>query len=88
LSQKEIEDKFDEIAGFADIEILSTSLLKPTQGMFVRLAFAVAVNVEPEILIVDEALSVGDFVFQHRCMRLMRALMDLGNNAICLPRFR
>jgi len=48
-----------------------------SSGMFVRLAFAVAVNVEPEILI-DEALSVGDFVFQHRCMRLMRALMDSG----------
>jgi len=59
------------------MEILSTSLLKPSSRMFVRLAFAVAVNVEPEILS-DEALSVGDFVFQHRCMRLMRALMDSG----------
>ena len=46
--------------------------------MFVRLAFAVAVNVDPEILIVDEALAVGDVVFQHRCMRRMRALMDSG----------
>ena len=46
--------------------------------MFVRLAFAVAINVDPEILIVDEALAVGDVVFQHRCMRRMRALMDSG----------
>lgn len=46
--------------------------------MFVRLAFAVAVNVDPEVLIVDEALAVGDVVFQHRCMRRMRSLMDSG----------
>lgn len=79
LSQKEIEDKFDEIAGFADIgDFIDQPVKTYSSGMFVRLAFAVAVNVNPEILIVDEALAVGDVVFQHRCIRRMRALMDSG----------
>ncbi|WP_407890426.1 ABC transporter ATP-binding protein [Scytonema sp. NUACC26] len=79
LSQQEIEDKFDEIASFADIgDFINQPVKTYSSGMFVRLAFAVAVNVNPEILIVDEALAVGDVVFQHRCMRRMRALMDSG----------
>ncbi|MDF5719226.1 MAG: ABC transporter ATP-binding protein [Rhizonema sp. PD37] len=79
LSQKEIEDKFDEIAGFADIgDFIDQPVKTYSSGMFIRLAFAVAVNVDPEILIVDEALAVGDIVFQHRCIRRMRALMDSG----------
>lgn len=79
LTQREIEDKFDEIAGFADIgDFIEQPVKTYSSGMFVRLAFAVAVNVDPEILIVDEALAVGDIVFQHRCMRRMRDLMDRG----------
>ncbi|MEM9922231.1 MAG: ABC transporter ATP-binding protein [Cyanobacteria bacterium P01_D01_bin.50] len=79
LTQQEIEDKFDEIADFADIgNFIEQPVKTYSSGMFVRLAFAVAVNVEPEILIVDEALAVGDIVFQHRCMRRMRNLMDSG----------
>ncbi len=79
LTQKEIEDKFDEIAGFADIgDFIEQPVKTYSSGMFVRLAFAVAVNVDPEVLIVDEALAVGDIVFQHRCMRRMRAMMDSG----------
>lgn len=79
LSQREIEDKFDEIAGFADIgDFIEQPVKTYSSGMFVRLAFAVAVNVDPEVLIVDEALAVGDIVFQHRCIRRMRALMDSG----------
>jgi lipopolysaccharide transport system ATP-binding protein len=79
LSQKEIEDKFDEIAGFADIgDFIDQPVKTYSSGMFVRLAFAVAVNVDPEVLIVDEALAVGDVVFQHRSMRRMRNLMDSG----------
>jgi lipopolysaccharide transport system ATP-binding protein len=79
LSQKEIEEKFDDIASFADIgDFIDQPVKTYSSGMFVRLAFAVAVNVEPEILIVDEALAVGDIVFQHRCMRRMRAMMDAG----------
>jgi lipopolysaccharide transport system ATP-binding protein len=79
LTQKEIEDKYDDIASFADIgDFIEQPVKTYSSGMFVRLAFAVAVNVDPEILIVDEALAVGDVVFQHRCMRRMRALMDSG----------
>ncbi|MDR9895849.1 ABC transporter ATP-binding protein, partial [Aetokthonos hydrillicola Thurmond2011] len=79
LSQREIEEKFDEIAGFADIgDFIDQPVKTYSSGMFVRLAFAVAVNVNPDILIVDEALAVGDVVFQHRCMRRMRTLMDSG----------
>lgn len=79
LSQQEIENKFDEIAAFADIgNFIEQPVKTYSSGMFVRLAFAVAVNVDPEILIVDEALAVGDVVFQHRCMRKMRRLMDSG----------
>lgn len=79
LSQREIEEKFDDIAGFADIgDFIDQPVKTYSSGMFVRLAFAVAVNVDPEILIVDEALAVGDVVFQHRCMRRMRAMMDSG----------
>ncbi|KZL48587.1 ABC transporter ATP-binding protein [Nodularia spumigena CENA596] len=79
LTQREIEDKFDEIARFADIgDFIEQPVKTYSSGMFVRLAFAVAVNVNPEILIVDEALAVGDVVFQHRCMRRMRDLMDSG----------
>jgi lipopolysaccharide transport system ATP-binding protein len=79
LSQKEIEDRFEEIASFADIgDFIDQPVKTYSSGMFVRLAFAVAVNVDPEILIIDEALAVGDIVFQHRCMRRMRSLMDSG----------
>lgn len=79
LSEREVENKFDEIAGFADIgDFIDQPVKTYSSGMYVRLAFAVAVSVYPEILIVDEALSVGDVIFQHRCMRRMRALMDSG----------
>jgi lipopolysaccharide transport system ATP-binding protein len=79
LAQEEIEAKFDEIASFADIgDFIDQPVKTYSSGMFVRLAFAVAVNVNPEVLIVDEALAVGDVIFQHRCMRRMRELMDSG----------
>jgi ABC-type polysaccharide/polyol phosphate transport system ATPase subunit len=79
LSQREIEERFDEIAGFADIkDFLDQPVKTYSSGMFVRLAFAVAVNVEPEILIVDEALAVGDMLFQSKCMTRMRRMIDAG----------
>jgi lipopolysaccharide transport system ATP-binding protein len=79
LTQTEIEDRFDAIAAFADIgDFIDQPVKTYSSGMFVRLAFAVAVHVNPEILIVDEALAVGDVVFQHRCMRHIRTLMESG----------
>ncbi|OKH26783.1 phosphate/phosphonate ABC transporter ATP-binding protein [Hydrococcus rivularis NIES-593] len=83
LSQKEIEDKFDEIAGFADIgDFIDEPVKTYSSGMFVRLAFAVAINVNPEILIVDEALAVGDGVFIHRCMASIKAFQDSGGTIL------
>jgi lipopolysaccharide transport system ATP-binding protein len=79
LNQEEIEAKFDEIAGFADIgDFIDEPVKTYSSGMFVRLAFAVAVHVEPGIFIVDEALAVGDAMFQHRCMQRIKALKDSG----------
>ncbi|MCF2146673.1 ABC transporter ATP-binding protein [Desmonostoc muscorum LEGE 12446] len=79
LSQKEIEEKFDEIAAFADIgDFIDQPVNTYSSGMFVRLAFSVAVNVVPEILIVDEALSVGDMFFQAKCMIKLKQMLDNG----------
>lgn len=79
LSRAEIEARFDEIAAFADIGPFIDQPVKTySSGMFVRLGFAVAVHVSPEVFIVDEALAVGDVVFQHKCMRRIKALMDSG----------
>jgi lipopolysaccharide transport system ATP-binding protein len=79
LSQMEIAHKFDDIAAFANIgQFIDQPVKSYSSGMMVRLAFAVAINVEPEILIVDEALSVGDVRFQARCMKRIRQLKDSG----------
>lgn len=69
FSESEMKKRFSEIERFADIgEFIDQPVKTYSSGMYVRLAFAVAINVDPEILIVDEALSVGDVFFQHRCM--------------------
>ena len=68
FSKEEIDAKLDDILAFADIgEFVNQPVKTYSSGMFVRLAFAVAINIEPEILIVDEALSVGDVFFQAKC---------------------
>ncbi|MBE9013894.1 ABC transporter ATP-binding protein [Pseudanabaenaceae cyanobacterium LEGE 13415] len=79
LSQEEIEQKFDKIAEFADIgDFIDQPVKTYSSGMFVRLAFAVAVNTDPDILIVDEALAVGDVYFQQKCFTRLRELRDSG----------
>ncbi len=73
----EIEKKIPEIIEFADIgEFINQPVKTYSSGMFARLAFAVAINVDPEILIVDEALSVGDVKFQLKCMNKMKDMME------------
>lgn len=79
LSRKEVDERFDQIAAFADIgDFIEQPVKTYSSGMFVRLAFAVQTAVEPKILIVDEALSVGDIFFQQRCYERMGQLLDSG----------
>jgi len=79
LSHAEIREKFSEIEAFADIgEFIDQPVKSYSSGMYVRLAFAVAINVSPEILIVDEALSVGDEGFQRKCFARIDAIRDAG----------
>ncbi|MEQ8541415.1 MAG: ABC transporter ATP-binding protein [Coleofasciculus sp. D1-CHI-01] len=79
LSREEIAAKFDSIAAFADIgDFLDQPVKTYSSGMVVRLAFAVVANIDPTILIVDEALAVGDTRFQARCMKRIRQLKEQG----------
>ena len=72
MSQREIRKKFDEIVAFSEIErFLDTPVKRYSSGMYVRLAFAVAAHLEPEILVVDEVLAVGDADFQKKCLGKM-----------------
>ncbi len=83
FSKMEMEDKLEEILAFADIgEFINQPVKTYSSGMYVRLAFAAAVNVDPDILIVDEALSVGDMRFQQKCFRKMRSFMESGKTVI------
>jgi lipopolysaccharide transport system ATP-binding protein len=79
LSKEEVDARFDDIAAFADIgQFISQPVKTFSSGMLVRLAFAVAINVDPEILIVDEALSVGDELFQRKCFSRIEAIKNNG----------
>lgn len=79
FSHDEMEQKLQGIIDFADIgDFIYQPVKTYSSGMFARLAFAVAINVEPDILIVDEALSVGDIRFQMKCMDKMKSMMDSG----------
>ncbi len=72
MSRREIERKFDEIVAFSEVEkYLDTPVKRYSSGMFTRLAFAVAAHLEPEILLVDEVLAVGDLAFQKKCLGKM-----------------
>jgi ABC-type polysaccharide/polyol phosphate transport system ATPase subunit len=83
LNTRQMERRFDSIAAFAEIGGFMDQPVKTySSGMFMRLAFAVAVNVDPDILLVDEALAVGDLIFQHRCMHRMNSLRDSGRTIV------
>ncbi len=83
LSQQDIESRFDQIATFADIgDFIEQPVKTYSSGMFVRLAFAVAVSVDPDILVVDEALSVGDEAFQRKCFARIQTIQDQGGTIL------
>lgn len=83
LNHEEIKARFDDIAAFADIgEFIEQPVKIYSSGMLVRLAFAVSVCVEPDILIIDEALAVGDAAFQFKCMDRLRTLTSSGTTLI------
>jgi lipopolysaccharide transport system ATP-binding protein len=83
MSKLEIRSKFDEIVAFAEVErFLDTPVKRYSSGMYVRLAFAVAAHLEPEILIVDEVLAVGDSVFQEKCLGKMKEVSHSGGRTV------
>ena len=83
FSRNEIDEKMQEILDFADIgEFVHQPVKSYSSGMFVRLAFAVAININPEILIVDEALSVGDVFFQAKCYRKFEEFKQQGKTIL------
>ena len=82
-TKEEIDNKLENIINFADIgEFINQPVKTYSSGMFVRLAFAVAINIDPEILIVDEALSVGDVFFQAKCYKKFQEFRDMGKTII------
>jgi len=83
MTRDEIRRKFDEIVAFAEIErFLDTPVKRYSSGMYVRLAFAIAAHLEPEILIVDEVLAVGDAAFQKKCLGKMGEFSSSGGRTV------
>jgi lipopolysaccharide transport system ATP-binding protein len=83
LSREEVDARFDDIAAFADIgQFIEQPVKTYSSGMYIRLAFAVAINVTPDILIVDEALSVGDIRFQTKCIKAINEIKENGSTIL------
>lgn len=83
LSKKEIDEKYEDILAFADIgDFIHRPVKTYSSGMYVRLAFSVAVHIDPEILIIDEALAVGDIRFQMKCLQHMESLKAKGTTIL------
>jgi ABC-type polysaccharide/polyol phosphate transport system ATPase subunit len=83
MKRAEIDRKFDEIVAFAEVEkFIDTPVKHYSSGMYVRLAFAVAAHLEPEILLVDEVLAVGDAAFQKKCLGKMRVVAGEGRTVL------
>jgi len=83
MRRAEIKEKFDEIVAFAEVEqFLDTPVKRYSSGMYVRLAFAVAAHLEPEILVVDEVLAVGDIQFQKKCLGKMGSIGKEGRTVL------
>jgi ABC-type polysaccharide/polyol phosphate transport system ATPase subunit len=83
LSKAEIQDKYDDIVAFSELEeFIDMPVKSYSSGMYMRLAFAIAVNVDPDILLIDEVLAVGDISFQRRCFRRIKEYQEAGKTII------
>jgi ABC-type polysaccharide/polyol phosphate transport system ATPase subunit len=83
LSSREVDKRYDEIVAFAELEsFIDTQVKFYSSGMYVRLGFAVAVNVDPDVLVVDEVLAVGDENFQRKCLKRIREFQDEGRTIL------
>ncbi|MFX0094788.1 MAG: polysaccharide ABC transporter ATP-binding protein, partial [Candidatus Hodarchaeota archaeon] len=83
MKKREIDQKYDEIIKFSGVEqFLDTPVKRYSSGMYVRLAFAVAAHLEPEILLIDEVLAVGDIRFQQKCLGRMKAVTESGRTVL------
>ena len=83
MTRNEIRERFDEIVAFAEVDrFLDTPVKRYSSGMHVRLAFAVAAHLDPEILVVDEVLAVGDLQFQRKCLRRMATIGEEGRTIL------
>ncbi|WP_295789573.1 ABC transporter ATP-binding protein [uncultured Microbacterium sp.] len=83
MSKKEIEERYDDIVAFSEIEqFIDTEVKHYSSGMFLRLAFSVAIHTEVDILLIDEILSVGDEPFQQKCLARIRELHDAGKTLV------
>ena len=83
MTKKEVDEKFDSIVEFADIgDFIDAPVKYYSSGMFVRLGFAIAIDCEPEILLIDEILAVGDLSFQNKCFRYLAALRKKAKEVV------
>jgi len=83
MTRREIDAKFDEIVEFSGLsEFLDTPVKRYSSGMYARLGFSIAAHVNPDVLIVDEVLSVGDFVFQRKCIERMKEVIKAGTTVL------
>ena len=83
MSRREISSKLEQIVAFSGLEeFIDTPVKRYSSGMYARLGFSVAAHVEPDVLVVDEVLSVGDYVFQQRCMERMRSVIREGTTVL------
>jgi lipopolysaccharide transport system ATP-binding protein len=89
MAKKEMDERFDAIMAFADIgEFIDQPVRTYSSGMYVRLAFSVAIHVQPDILVVDEALSVGDAAFQHKSIKRAQELINAGTSLLLVSHDR
>ncbi len=83
FSKKEVDKRFDEIVAFAELErFIDNHVRNYSSGMYIRLGFAIAINVDPDILIIDEVLAVGDEAFQRKCLERIEEIQESGKTII------